>query len=1012
MMTDEKYDNKVRVMRVTLLRAGAGALYVRCPDRPDEMAVSYASPVSPQAHEYLRDIAEEGLRLNLIDAEYYEDDSRWHARLIVADPDILLDISSLAACFTSYGHHPYVWLCRRLSQRANSQPILLGSFSGEALDSLIHDENATMGDILKRNFQDQALGYSSCPGFNAQQYKADAAVQTENIRRVAKALFADGGQGHALLEPSFVSEQLGLQGRVDLMTDDFRLLVEQKSGRNYHLEPRYRSSSPQPVEGHYVQLLLYDAVLRTNFGRTGEDTRLCMLYSKYPMPGDFGASPLQGLLDVTRNETLLEEAMTLRNRIVLLERRIARDGFASVFADFTVETLLAGIPMTKFVRDYQLPGLHGLLDPLHALNPLEKSYFCRMMTFLFREQQRAQAGVGSGKDRSMAAAWRMSPEEKRDAGNIYAGLKIKEKRRSEESGGYDTIVLAVGETGDDFLPDFRRGDMVCLYAYPEGEVPDMRRSILFRGVLTEILPDRITVVLNDAQRSGEALRGTCFAVEHAGSDALFTASMRGLYTMMTAPQSRRDLLLGQTRPRRDESISLKYEYDDGDKALLTKALQARDYFLLSGPPGTGKTSRALQYLVREELARPGARLLLTAYTHRAVDEICDMLETAGFDYLRLGNEYAADEKFRPRLIQKSIRDLHRLDDIKEKILSTRIFVSTVATLLSRPFLFDLCHFSTLITDEAGQILETNLAGLLAMQRKDECCIDKFILIGDYKQLPAVVAQPAEETGISDECLKEIGMTDCRMSLFQRLMQQERRATGEDWGPFMGVLHRQGRMHPGIATFPSTRFYTTEGLTEVPCPHQLEQELYPGVTPEDDTDRLLLSRRVLFFPSPKVEEKGISDKVNRGEAQLTADLIRRIRRFYGEQFDSARTVGVIVPYRNQISMIRKYLARLGDDLLMQVSVDTVERFQGSQRDVIIYSFTVNHPAQLDFLTEGCITENGVTIDRKLNVAITRARRQLLLTGYRPLLIQNPVFRDLIEEVTNVERGASSVEREYL
>jgi superfamily I DNA and/or RNA helicase len=125
------------------------------------------------------------------------------------------------------------------------------------------------------------------------------------------------------------------------------------------------------------------------------------------------------------------------------------------------------------------------------------------------------------------------------------------------------------------------------------------------------------------------------------------------------------------------------------------------------------------------------------------------------------------------------------------------------------------------------------------------------------------------------------------------------------------------------------------------------------------------------------------------------LLRRIYRQYrAEHFDSDKTVGVIVPYRNQIGMIRQEIERLGIPELLAVSIDTVERYQGSQRDVIIYSFTVTQLYQLDFLCSNCFEENGHTIDRKLNVAMTRARKQLLLTGCAAILQHNPLFRELI------------------
>ena len=108
--------------------------------------------------------------------------------------------------------------------------------------------------------------------------------------------------------------------------------------------------------------------------------------------------------------------------------------------------------------------------------------------------------------------------------------------------------------------------------------------------------------------------------------------------------------------------------------------------------------------------------------------------------------------------------------------------------------------------------------------------------------------------------------------------------------------------------------------------------------------------------------------------------------------------MIIPYRNQIAMIRKEIDKLGIEALQKISIDTVERYQGSQREVIIYSFTIQHQYQMSFLTSNTFVEDGVVIDRKLNVALTRARQQMLITGYEPLLERNDIFKDLIEHIT--------------
>ena len=95
------------------------------------------------------------------------------------------------------------------------------------------------------------------------------------------------------------------------------------------------------------------------------------------------------------------------------------------------------------------------------------------------------------------------------------------------------------------------------------------------------------------------------------------------------------------------------------------------------------------------------------------------------------------------------------------------------------------------------------------------------------------------------------------------------------------------------------------------------------------------------------------------------------------------------------MIRREIEKMGIADLEKISIDTVERYQGSQRDVIIYSFTIQQRYQLDFLTANVFEENGHTIDRKLNVALTRARKQLVLVGNPSILAENVVFKRIID-----------------
>ena len=129
-----------------------------------------------------------------------------------------------------------------------------------------------------------------------------------------------------------------------------------------------------------------------------------------------------------------------------------------------------------------------------------------------------------------------------------------------------------------------------------------------------------------------------------------------------------------------------------------------------------------------------------------------------------------------------------------------------------------------------------------------------------------------------------------------------------------------------------------------------------------------------------------------------DLLRRIHRFYRERFDAKKTVGVIVPYRNQIAMMRKGIEKLGIPELEKISIDTVERYQGSQRDATYLTVSpIQNIWQLDFLAGNSFVEDGAIIDRKLNVAITRARKQMIMTGNPEILRNNQIFSELMNYV---------------
>ena len=978
---------------------------------------------------YLRPMLREGMQLNLLDCTVTR--KKVVPRLIVVEPDYLIDISTIANCFETYGHHPLLFTVNRLTPRLSNKHIVLGNFAGSALDDIInHPAGYDIKETFRSNFREKALDYATCPDFDAASFKQDAERQVENIKGIVDEIFQTFDREKAILEPSFVCERLGIQGRVDLMTTDLKLLVEQKSGKNTFIERKYKNPHGSlHVEKHYVQVLLYYGILQYNFQLSPKNAHIQLLYSKYPLP--------DGLLEVEPLQKLIREAIRFRNQAVATEFWMADNGFDRMLPLLTPQTLNVEKQNDNFYNRYLLPQLTETLAPLHQLNDLERAYFTRMMTFVIKEQLVSKVGVQEGVGNSNSDLWNMPLAEKKETGNIYTGLTITEKERSSSFNGYDTITLAVPQQGEDFLPNFRRGDMIYLYAYKKNEAPDVRMSILFKGSLQEIHGDRLVVHLNDGQQNPDLISGDYFAIEHAGSDIGGTSAIRSLYTFITSNEERRQLLLGQRVPCVDKSLTLSHSYHPDYDEIILKAKQAQDYFLLIGPPGTGKTSQALQFLVREQLAgniysQPSSAysaedskhnkpsetintqhstpntqtaILLLAYTNRAVDEICNMLTENELDYIRIGNEFSCDPKYSDHLLKEVLDENATLNSIKSTLADAQIVVATTSTMNSNAALFNIKHFDLAIIDEASQILEPNIIGLLSTRHAERRAIKRFILIGDHKQLPAVVQQQDTlETEETNTFLKNIHLLSCTNSLFERLILTERAAGRSE---FVGTLHKQGRMHPDIADFANRKFYAREQLECVPLAHQLEQTLAYNEASEDETDDVLKAHRMIFIPSKPCRQLNISEKVNTEEARIITDLLRRLHRQLGNNFDSQKSVGVIVPYRNQIAMIRKEIEKLGIPELEEISIDTVERYQGSQRDIILYSFTIQSRYQLDFLTANTFYEDGQPIDRKLNVAITRARKQLILTGNEPTLRQNQIFAELIDYIK--EKGGYYAEK---
>ena len=236
-------------------------------------------------------------------------------------------------------------------------------------------------------------------------------------------------------------------------------------------------------------------------------------------------------------------------------------------------------------------------------------------------------------------------------------------------------------------------------------------------------------------------------------DTSFRSMYQGLSSFLSANEDRKALLLGQRPPRFENDIYNQAKSTDNVfEKMALKALAAQDYFLLVGPPGTGKTSRALRKMVEVLHQQYHQEILLMAYTNRAVDEICQTLSNMEptVHYIRIGSELSCDSRYKDHLLPRILENCNTRSLVRDTITQCNVFVGTISSLSSKPELFKLKHFDAAIIDEATQILEPQLLGLFTTCSPDgRNAIDKFVMIGDPKQLPAIVLQSSEDSEIHD-----------------------------------------------------------------------------------------------------------------------------------------------------------------------------------------------------------------------------------------------------------------------
>ncbi len=397
-----------------------------------------------------------------------------------------------------------------------------------------------------------------------------------------------------------------------------------------------------------------------------------------------------------------------------------------------------------------------------------------------------------------------------------------------------------------------------------------------------------------------------------------------------------DVLTGQRplgfTPEFTVGLDTGLALNEFQEAAAARALRARDVYCIHGPPGTGKT-RTLIAIIQQAVA-DGQRVLACAHSNQAVDNLLVGASSAeepdpGTLHAMVvdgdGGDDADDDADAIDIRRVGHTESDLIDDqYTDGVVAAADVVGATTSMASQ---FDPDEFDIAVVDEATQ-------ASIPATTIPYACSERLVLAGDHKQLPPFASD-------------ELDQREAEVSLFEHLLE-----TYDDGARTM--LRRQYRMHEEIVTFPNEAFY--EGKLE---------------TAERNRDRTVDGFDPLVADDVSEGEEHTSGKSyrNPAEADIVADEVEQLREGGVAQSD----IGVITPYTGQIGCIRNALAGV-DQRTKDIKVNTVDSFQGSEREVILLSLVRSNDRNgSGFLTFG---DEG---KRRLNVSLTRAKRRLVVIG---------------------------------
>lgn len=568
----------------------------------------------------------------------------------------------------------------------------------------------------------------------------------------------------------------------------------------------------------------------------------------------------------------------------------------------------------------------------------------------------------------------------------------------------DRFVVEVTRTDDsDTEHNFEYGRPVCFFAQDgTGQIT----FLPFRAMVSYAEADRMV-----AELPGEGALARLQSVERLGvqlhfDDYSYRTMFDALQHVMTAKGNRiaelRDIFHTAAPAGRGVPAALPVRLpwlNASQEQAVRDVLRAKDVLVVHGPPGTGKTTTLVEAVC--EVLRREPQVMVCAQSNTAVDWICGQLAGRGVSVLRIGNpgrvtegmlQHTYERRFEshpdyPDLwqIRRSIRQLYgmprkgrnehfhqkvarlreRADELEARIRhalfdGARVIASTL-TGAANPLLTGR-HFHTLFIDEAAQALEA--ACWIALRKAD-----RVILAGDHRQLPPTVKCPEALRG----------------GLGRTLMEHLAEAKPD----VVRLLTVQYRMNETLMRFSSEWFYggRLEAAPEVRHRSLLDELDAPLVWV--DSAQVAEAGETGGRQPVREEFVGASyGRINKAEARLTLQVLHDYAERVGRHRLAEERVdfGIISPYRAQVQYLRGLIKR--DEYLRplrkQITVNTVDAFQGQERDVILVSLVrANDEGQIGFLSDL----------RRMNVAMTRARYKLIILGAAETLCRHKFYRRL-------------------